>query len=242
MRGPDGTEYPNKSVFKEIVKPERIVYSHGGSRKGGKEISFVSTWTFEVVEKNKTRLTLRHAFPTIEERDRVVREYGAIEGGKQTLERLGELLAEPLFRIDRTLDAPRELVWKAWTDPRQMAQWWGPHNFTTPVCEMDVRVGGAYRIVMRSTDGREFPVKGIFREVVEPERLVMTMDRGPGEKNPAGELLQTVTFENRDGKTRLAILTRFESVAIRDAMVRMGMNEGWSQSLERLAATIARSG
>ena len=166
--------------------------------------------------------------------------------------------AEPEFVITRVFDAPRWLVFKAWTDPKHMAQWWGPHGFTNPVCEMDVRPGGAYRIVMRSPEGVEYPVKGVYREVVEPERLVMTMNcsehpaewhdlvnpkRQKGESNPAGDMLSTVTFEDLDGKTKLTIRTRFDSVAIRDSMLKMGMTEGWTQSLERLAEDLAlRSG
>ncbi len=92
MRGPDGTEYPNRSVFKEVVEPERLVFAHGGGRKGGPGAQFESTWTFEEVGEGKTRLTMRSVFPTAEARDMVVREYGAIEGGRQTLERLSEHL------------------------------------------------------------------------------------------------------------------------------------------------------
>lgn len=158
------------------------------------------------------------------------------------------------FVITRVFDAPRRRVFKAWTDPKHMAQWWGPHGFTNPVCEMDVRPGGAHRIVMRSPEGVEYPIKGVYREVVEPERVVMTLDcsehpdewqdlvnqnRRKGEGNPAGEMLSTVTFDELDGKTTLTIRIRFESVAVRDAMLKMGMTEGWSQSLERLAEHLA---
>jgi uncharacterized protein YndB with AHSA1/START domain len=215
----------------------------------------VCTWTFEVVEGRKTRLTIRQVFPSKEDRDRVVRDYGAIEGGKQTLGRLAEHLAAgdaPEFRIERTFATPRELVWRAWTDPKRLARWWGPSAVTNPVCELDVRPGGAFRIVMRLPDGVDYPIRGVFREVVRPERLVMTMDTSehpaawhrmidpnyrPGD-NPAGELLQTVTFEDAGGKTRLTIRTRFASAAIRDAMTKMGMRDGWSQSLDRLAASL----
>ena len=93
MRGPDGVNYPNQSLFKEIVKPERIVYSHGGHREGGPGVSFVSTWTFDTVEAGKTRLTIHMVFPTAAARDLVVKEFGALEGAKQTLERLAEHLA-----------------------------------------------------------------------------------------------------------------------------------------------------
>jgi len=157
--------------------------------------------------------------------------------------------AENEFVITRTIDAPRELVFKAWTDP--VTKWWGPKGFTN-TCEMDVRPGGAYRIVMRFTDGVEYPIKGVYREIVAPERLVMTMDcsehpeawhdlvnpnRKKGEEgadNPAGEMLATATFEDLGGKTKLTIRTRFESAAIRDAILKMGMTEGWGGSLERL--------
>lgn len=90
MHGPDGTDYPNSSVFREIVKPERIVYSHGG-REGGPGAHFVATWTFEALGK-QTRLTLRLVFDTSAERDLVAAKYGVIEGGKQTLARLAEFL------------------------------------------------------------------------------------------------------------------------------------------------------
>ncbi len=150
----------------------------------------------------------------------------------------------------RLLKAPRALVWQAWTDPGQIARWWGPNSFTNPVCEMDLRPGGAYRLVMRSPEGEDYPITGEVREVVAPALLVMTLDcaehptewhaavragSGQAGPNPAGTMVQTVRFEDLGGKTRLSISTRFESTAIRDAMVKMGMNEGWSQSLGRLA-------
>jgi uncharacterized protein YndB with AHSA1/START domain len=96
LHGPDGANYPNKSVFKEVVKPERIVYSHGGGRENGPGASFVATWTFEAVAPNKTKLTIRMVFPSAADRDKVVKEFGAIEGGKQTLARLSEHLASML--------------------------------------------------------------------------------------------------------------------------------------------------
>lgn len=92
MHGPDGASYPNKSIFREIVPPARIVYSHAGGRKGGPGASFISTWTFEIVERRRTKVTIRMVFGSSEARDLVVREFGAIEGGKQTLERLAEHL------------------------------------------------------------------------------------------------------------------------------------------------------
>jgi uncharacterized protein YndB with AHSA1/START domain len=92
MHGPDGTDYPNKSVFKEVVKPERLVYSHGGGKKGGPGVNFVATWTFESLFTAKTNVTIRMVFKSTADRDFVVKEFGAIEGGKQTLKRLSEYL------------------------------------------------------------------------------------------------------------------------------------------------------
>jgi len=93
MHGPDGTDYPSKSVFLEVVKPERIRYSMSGGKKGEPAHQFESTWTFEAQGK-KTKLTLRMVFASAEVREMVVKEYNAIEGGQQTLSRLGEYLAK----------------------------------------------------------------------------------------------------------------------------------------------------
>jgi uncharacterized protein YndB with AHSA1/START domain len=157
------------------------------------------------------------------------------------------------FVITRLIKAPREVVFEAWTEPEQLAQWWGPHGFTTPVCEVDVRPGGKYRIVMKGPEGVEYPLKGVYREVVEPSKLVFTDDwedhpaewtealmanLPPGEPVPATEALNTVTFESRGGKTLLTIRTLFETPVVRDAMVKMGMNDGWGQFLERLEALV----
>jgi uncharacterized protein YndB with AHSA1/START domain len=158
------------------------------------------------------------------------------------------------FVMTRIINAPRALVFKAWTDPEHMAKWWGPHHFTNPVCELDVRPGGAYRIVMRGPDGALHPAKGVYREVVEPERLVMTIDhselsdewhdlvnpnRDKAAGKPALEALTTVTFEAAAGKTKLTIRLRFDSTAVRDALLKLGMTQGWSQSLERLEKQVA---
>jgi uncharacterized protein YndB with AHSA1/START domain len=390
MHGPDGTDYPNESVFTEVVRPERIVYAHSGGRKGGSIISKDFVWLFEEIGKGKTRVTIHQTYSSAADRDKVVREFGAIEGGKQTLARLNyfvggepvviertfaaaietvwKALTEPdhmkkwyfpmieafkpevgfettvivrhdnkeiphlwkvtevvvgkkiaytwkyadsegdslvswelfpegkgtrlklthaglesfdpekspkyahgnflqgwtyitgslgeylmpvddrQFVISREFNAPRELLWKAWTDPKRMAQWWGPKDFTNSVCELDVRVGGAWRTVMRSPEGTEYPCQGVYREIVENEKLVMTLDcsghpdewfdqvlpnRDKTEK-PSLTMVQTVTFDRSCSVTKLTVRTTLESKEIRDAMVRMGMNEGWSQSLDRL--------
>lgn len=101
--------------------------------------------------------------------------------------------------ITRTIDAPCSLVFNAWTDPRHMAQWWGPHGFTNPVCELDVRPGGAIRIVMRAPDGTDYPMTGVFHEIKEPERLVITtaVDDKDGQPNPGGAHQRCVRRDRR---------------------------------------------
>jgi uncharacterized protein YndB with AHSA1/START domain len=142
--------------------------------------------------------------------------------------------------IARVFDAPRDLVFKAWIDAKQMAQWWGPQGFTNPVCELDVRPGGAIRIDMRGPDGIVYPMTGTFREIVEPERLVFTAMAEDKDGNPLLEAHTTVTFEELGGKTKLTVHARAVGIAPIAAQMLEGMEAGWTQSLERLAALVAR--
>ena len=140
--------------------------------------------------------------------------------------------------LTRVFDAPRDLVFRAWTDPRQLAQWWGPHNFTNPRCEVDVRPGGALRIDMRGPDGVVYPCAGVFREVVEPERLVFTTAALDAAGNAMFEVLNTVTFVEHQGKTKLTLHAEVASATPQADRFLAGMEEGWSQSLERLASLV----
>ena len=136
------------------------------------------------------------------------------------------------LRITRVFDAPRSLVFKAWTQPEHLMRWWGPRGFTLPSCKMDLRAGGAYRFHMRGPDGDDHWSQGVFREIAEPERLVMAGYWADAEGKPTSpETLLTITFEEQDGKTRLTLHQRgFEAVAARD-----GHRNGWAGSFDRLA-------
>jgi uncharacterized protein YndB with AHSA1/START domain len=136
----------------------------------------------------------------------------------------------------RVLDAPPDLVFKAWTDPKQMAQWWGPKSFTNPVCEIDARPGGNMLIHMRGPDGTVYPMTGIFREAEPPKRLVFSSAALDMDGNVLLEGETTVTFEDQGGMTVRSSATAVAPVAVE--MVK-GMNEGWAQSLERLADLVA---
>lgn len=243
MHGPDGARYPNQCVFQEVVEPERIVFSNGGSKEGGPGVQFLSTWTFEHVKAGVTRLTIRMVFPTAAERDRVERDFGAIEGGRQTLERLAEHVkgVQPDERevvLVRVFNAPRDLVFRVWTEPAHLRRWWAPDGFINPVCEVDLRPGGAYRIVMRSPDGCEYPCQGVYREVVRPSRLVFTNNAIGEDGSPVLEGLTTVLFEEAGGKTTLTLRTRAKAVVDFARAYLSGMEAGWSQSLDKLAEEV----
>jgi uncharacterized protein YndB with AHSA1/START domain len=142
--------------------------------------------------------------------------------------------------ITRVFNASRSYVFSAWTDPQRLAQWWGPRGFTNPVCILDVRPGGAWRIIMRAPGGIDYPGGGVYREVVEPERLVFTnvaMDR---EGHPVLEGLTKVNFAEQSGGTELALHTRAVALAPDAGRYLDGMQTGWSQSLDKLAEELAK--
>jgi len=141
----------------------------------------------------------------------------------------------------RAFDAPRELVFEAWTDPKRVAQWWGPHGFTNPVCELDVRPGGAIRIDMRGPDGTVYPMTGVYQEIVAPERLAFASAALDEEGNPLFEVLTTVTFAGQGGRTTLTLQARVVKATAEAAPYLEGMEAGWTQSLERLAAHVAKA-
>lgn len=146
--------------------------------------------------------------------------------------------------ITRVFDAPRERVFKAWTEPNQIEQWWGPKGFTTRVTKLDLRPGGQSCYVMIGPDGTEYPSEGVFQEIVPPERIVTTDDFGEGiEKVLEADLPQgmivTVLFEDLAGKTRLTIQIEHQSVDDRRKHEEMGVIAGWNSSLDCLEEYLA---
>jgi uncharacterized protein YndB with AHSA1/START domain len=140
--------------------------------------------------------------------------------------------AERELVITRIFDAPRSLVFKAWTDPEHLVHWLGPQGFTGTIMQMVARPGGAYRFHLRGPEGDDHWSQGVYREIVEPERLVMTRNWADAHGNPTSpETLLTVTFEEHGGKTKLTLHQAiFESVTARDLH-----RGGWHSSLDRLA-------
>ena len=138
--------------------------------------------------------------------------------------------------ISRILEAPRELVFALWTDANHAAQWWGPQGFINVSCRLDARIGGGFRIAMRSPDGAVFTKCGSYREIAPPERLVFTYAWEQPDGSLGVEMLVTVTFEAVGARTLLTLhQTGFETALRRD-----GHRTGWTSCLERFAAYAER--
>ncbi len=266
MHGPDGTDYENRIDYDEVVEPERIVYAHRGEGDD-KDVSFQTTVTF-ADQGGKTHLTMRALFPSAEERERVVREYHADEGGRETLDRLGEFLgsdamnddtmndnvlndtAQPQERdivIVRVFAAPRELVFEAWTKPEHLVRWWAPKGCTTQVRRLDLRPGGSFHFCMRTPDGKNIWGLGIYRDIVVPERIVYTDTFADADGNPvppthygmsAGHPAETLVTVTFAEHDGGTLLTLRH--AIPESVVERGATQqGWGEMLERLAEALA---
>ena len=141
--------------------------------------------------------------------------------------------------VERTIDAPRIDVFRAWTDAELLARWWGPRGFTNPVVVLDARETGAIRIEMRGPDGTSYPMAGVFGEIVAPERLVFLAAALNDDGHPLFETENVVTFDERQGKTSVRVIVRLAWWWPQAPPYLEGMEDGWEQSLERLAEVVA---
>ncbi len=279
MHGPDGTDYQNRILYEEIVRPERIVYRHGDP-DGDPNRDFQTTITFEP-RGAKTEITLRALFADAATRDKVLKEVNAIEGGNQTLGRLDAYLqaamskpedtpmaAKPAkatkpakttkqksvapFVIERTFNAPRDAVVKAWTDEKELMKWWGPKGGKMLSAKMDLRPGGIFHYSLQSIDFKMWG-KWIIKEVDLPHKLVWLncfSDPRGGTASFAmmpdfpKELLTTVTFTETDGKTTVRIVSDPSNCSETEQAafdsIRESMQGGWGGSLEVLAEVLAK--
>jgi uncharacterized protein YndB with AHSA1/START domain len=145
------------------------------------------------------------------------------------------LVAEPgkqMVEITHIFDAPRDLVWKVYTDPKLMPKWWGPKILKTTIDKMDMRTGGSWRVIQQDPEGNETAFHGVYHEVLAPERIIDTME---WEGMPGHVLFETVIFEELDGKTKVTNKSVFQSVEDRDGMLNTGMEIGVKESNERFA-------
>ena len=149
-------------------------------------------------------------------------------------------IADRELVLTRLIDAPREKLFRAWTEPALLMQWFAPLPWTTPRAELDVRPGGASLVVMRGPDGNEFPNRGVYLDVVANQRLVFT-DAYTAAWEPASKPFMTVilTFEDEAGKTRYTARVRHWTVTDREAHEKMGFHEGWGRTTDQLAALAA---
>lgn len=253
MHGPDGTDYENEILYRVVERPSRLEYHHRGAE--GDPHRFDVTIDF-TEEEGGTRVTLRILVGSPEIREELVR-FGAIEGGQQTLARLAELLerrASAPFTIERTVDAPRELVFRAWTEREHLMQWFGPKGFTMAHCANDPRPGGVMHYRLVASNGMEMWGRWAYREIVPPERLVFVSSFSDREANvrkapfpgdwPA-EMLTTVTFDERGGRTLVTL--RSEAInataAQRETFTahHAAMNASWGGTFDQLDAHVRRT-
>jgi uncharacterized protein YndB with AHSA1/START domain len=240
MHGPDGRDCKNEQVYVEIVEPERLVYRHVPTPQFQMTVTFVD-------DGGKTKLTAQMLFESATLRDQTVKTFGAVEGLKQTLGRLAEhvtnmkggptmthnaevTVGDRELTITRIFDAPRPLVFFAWSTPKHLMRWFAPNNFTVPECEMDFRDGGLFRVCMRGF-GKDHWMNGVFREIVKPERIVWTAMLD----NDTNEVVTTVTFTVMGGKTRLTV---HQTYSIETDSTR-GAPQGWTETLDHLAELLA---
>jgi len=152
--------------------------------------------------------------------------------------------------ITRVFDAPRELVWKAWTEPERLMRWWGPKGFTLRICKIDLRVGGRYLFCERTQEAQDLWTTGKYREIVEPERIVATYSFASGHGNPVpashygipgewlAEMLMAVTFEESGGQTKLTL--RHQGMPAGQTGESAGT--GWNESFDKLAESLTLAG
>jgi uncharacterized protein YndB with AHSA1/START domain len=226
-----GVVFPGKGVYREVVPNERLSFTFEGE-DAASQPQLLMTVVFED-EGRKTKLTIYQVAKTVADYEELLK-IGATEGLGQSLDKLASLLEGGgtsvvvkgrTLTIARVYDAPRELVWQAYTDPKQIVKWMFAKDWEAPFAETDVRRGGAFRIGMRPADHSEegFTFDGTYREVVKPERLVQDLSDGR---------VMTATFEELKGKTKLTISVEMAESEEQE-------RTGYGQILENLAKHIA---
>jgi uncharacterized protein YndB with AHSA1/START domain len=248
MCGPDGTVYPMTGHYWEIEEPRRLVFtSMAYDSTGTPALENLNTVTFEA-DGDSTRLQM-HAVIVARTQAAIPMLAGMRIGWAQTLDRLADHAACPQgsksgsqtietapdeIVTTRVYDAPRELVYQAWTDPKHLAHWWGPRGFTTTVQTMDVRPGGKWQMVMHGPDGRDYHNKLEFLEVIPNHQLVYRHTGEAGSEPVSHE--STVTFETVGQQTRVTMRMVFVSIEARDHVANTYRAvEGGRQTMDRLA-------
>ncbi len=249
MHGPDGTAYPNRIRFHEVLAPERLSYAHDTGKDEDPE-GFHTTITLTDLG-GSTHVVMRAVFQSEDACRLVAQKYGALEGGVQMLTRLVDqvvLLTGPTFHIARTFDAPRSLVWKAWTDAAHLAQWWGPKGMALRLAHHDFRPGGSLHYAMTPPQGPEMWGRMEYRDVAPPHHLGFTdafsdaeggLTRHPMCATWPLVLLNRITLQEHEGRTTLTLLsaplgaTPEECAAFEGGFA--SLEQGWGGTLGNLA-------
>lgn len=261
MHGPDGTDWPNRIRYVEIVPNERLSYDHDDGSDAADARRFHSRVTFTTVGRG-TLVTMRARFASAAEREEV-KKFGAEQGGRDTLSRLEAVVSEraaseadsEVFTISRMLDAPAELVYRVHTDATHLARWFGPKGLSIVKCDLDLRPGGTFHYGMATPDGHTMWGKWTFLEVTPSSRLVLVssfsdadggITRHPLSADWPLETLSSTTFEDVGGKTRMTLrwspLNALEHERRMFASSHANMEQGWSGTFQQLEAYLAEAG
>ncbi len=224
-------------TYVDIASPERLSFTMAWDGDDGlPETEFLITITFAEHAGKTTMTFVQTGLISTQSRD----NHGF--GWSSEFDRLTDIIeASPTITITRRFHASRERVYAAWSDAKQLAQWWGPEPFTNPICDLDFRVGGHMHIVMRSPNGQEYPCYFAFTQIDAPRRLAYRETDPPEGPLPwTSEMPRppkqhtTVTFDERDGVTTMIVQCKLATAADRDTMVKLGFIEGMSSSLDAL--------
>jgi uncharacterized protein YndB with AHSA1/START domain len=250
MISAEGVTYPNEVRYVEVDAPSRIVYDHIS------DPLFRATITFIDVGAGRTEVNFEMEFATQALRDDVAATYGAIEGLRDTLARFDEVVSTlgcEEFSITREFNAPRDLVYKAWTEPERLLSWFGPVDSELSIKKADMRSGGEMVYGMEAPDGSMIWGRWTFRDLTPPERIVLVMSFVDEQENAIPqpfipdlpvEFLSTITFEERGGKTLMTLRRQTMhasdkgKVAYRNLFA--GMEKGWTGTLDQLDAYLHR--
>ncbi|GAA0548253.1 uncharacterized protein YndB with AHSA1/START domain [Rhizomicrobium palustre] len=252
MHGPDGRDYENYVTFEEVTPPSRLVMHYGTAEEEQSPTHHDTTITFEDLG-GRTKLTLFMVFPTAEQRDMVVRDYKAEEGGNQTLGRLAEFLEADLFVISRVFKAPRPLVWKMYTEIEHLKNWWGPKGFEWLGGTIDLKPGGMFHYGMKAPNGSEMWGRFIFHEIKPIERLTYVnsfsdaqggITRAPFFDNWPLEVFNVMTLEEEGEATRMTLrgapINAREDERARFKSHHASMQQGFGASFQALEDYLAK--
>lgn len=236
MHGPDATDYENKIVFIDIKKNDRIHFDHISPPH------FKVLATFDDLN-GRTKVTFQMEFETPE----ICRSLKkiCIDGNEQNFDRLTSILQSGIpdyivnpeldLVLERFVDLPPNVMWKAWTQPQHIKEWFCPQPWTISHCDIDLRVGGLFNVTMRSPEGQDFPMSGCYLNIIENQKLVWTDAlREHGRPSEKPFFTAIITFEPHNHGTKYKAVGLHRDIEGRIQHEKMGFHEGWNKCLDQL--------